>query len=176
MKLAKINRKAQEEMVGFVLIVVIVSIILLVFLGIFVRNRSPTVSNDAGDLSQFLDSIMEYTSKCMVNEPNYAKVGELVSYCNSKDLCSNGNSTCSVLNETLQGILNASLGMLNIGPGRPYSGYVLNITYNENVSSWISRELLIESYGNCSSSYRGSREYLAPADRGTVVSSFRVCY
>jgi len=169
------SKKAQEEMVGFVMIVVIVAIVFLIFLGIFIRNRAPTTSNDARDLSQFLDSVMEYTSNCVVSEPNYASVGELISYCYAKDLCSNGNSSCNILNDTLDGIMNASLEMLNIGENRPYSGYILNITYNENVSSWVSREVLIKLYGNCSSSYRGSKEYLTPVDRGTVVSSFRIC-
>ena len=172
----KINRRAQEEMVGFVMIVVIVAIVFLIFLGIFIRNRAPSTNNNAQDLSQFLDSVMEYTSDCVVNEPSYARVGELVSYCNSKDLCGNGNSSCNVLNETLGNIFNASLEMLNIGQDRPYSGYVLNMTYNENVSSWVSREFLIKSYGNCSSSYRGSKDYLTPADRGIIVSSFKICY
>jgi hypothetical protein len=171
------NKKAQEEMVGFVLIMVIVAIIFLVFLGIFVRNKAPTENNDARDLYQFVSSVMEYTTNCVVSEPSYSKVGELIEQCYDNELCSDGNNSCVVLNSTLQSILNASRDMLNVGEDRPYSGYLLNVTYTENVSSGrTSKNILLEGEGNCSSKYRGSTPYLIPAYPGTIVTSFRVCY
>ena len=55
----KMNRKAQEEIVGFVLIVVIVAIIFLVFLGIMIRQPGEVTSKESRDVSQFLGSMME---------------------------------------------------------------------------------------------------------------------
>lgn len=173
------NIKGQEEMVGFVLIMVIVAVVFLIFLGIFIRKGAPIEVNNAGDLSQYLDSLMEYTSDCAVQpEPSFASVAELTRYCYSGDLCSNnGKSACLALNDTLGAILNASLEILNIGENRPYTGYILNVSYYQNSSSGVKREnIALESYGNCSLRYKGSKDYLMPADPGSITSSFRVCY
>jgi|GEM_PF-533405 len=173
------NIKGQEEMVGFVLIMVIVAVVFLIFLGIFIRRGAPTEVNDARDLSQFLDSIMEYTTECAVQpEPAFATVADLARYCRAGDLCSNSNkSACEVLKSVLGGALDASEDVLNVGEDRPYNGYILNISYYQNSSSGMMREEIVsQSYGNCSKRYKGSREYIIPADLGTITSSFRVCY
>jgi len=176
----KIEKKAQEEIVGFVLIMVIVAIVFLVFLGIFIRKgmSGATETNDAGDLTQYLTSLMQYTSDCAIAfEPDFSSVSELASSCYMNELCANKNvGACEVLKSSVSGMLNSSLEMLNIGEGRPYTGYIFNISYYENSSSGeIRKEVLSESYGNCSLKFRGAMEYPIPTDRGDIIASFKVC-
>ena len=122
------NRKGQEEMVGFALIVIIVSIILLVFLGFFLGNsNSKTV--ESFEAENFVISTLQYSTECQ-DYYGYISVNDLIFMCNSKLTCQDGQDSCDVLNSTLNGILNQSW---NVGGGSPIKGYVLNITSNSGV-------------------------------------------
>jgi len=165
-----INKKAQEEIVGFVLIVVIVSIIFLVFLGIFVRQQSTDLEQQSREIYQFLESSMEYTTTCAVSyEPDYSKLGELIRDCYSGSLCTSGEKACTVLNTTIRGILDSSW---KVGPERAIKGYSFNSLYTTNSTQ---KEILVIARGNCSFNRKGS-EYLIPTFPGTIVSSLDLCY
>lgn len=119
------NKRGQEEMVGFALIVIIVSIILLVFLGFFLGNsNSKTV--ESFEAESFVTSTLQYSTECQ-NYYGYISINDLIFMCNSKLTCNDGQDSCEVLNSTLNGILNQSW---NVGGGSPIKGYVLNITSN----------------------------------------------
>ena len=116
------NKRGQEEMVGFALIVIIVSIILLVFLGFFLGNsNSKTV--ESFEAESFVTSMLQYSTECQ-NYYGYISVNDLIFMCNAKTPCREGQDSCEVLNSTLTGILNQSW---NVGEGSPIKGYVLNI-------------------------------------------------
>jgi len=104
------RRKGQEEIVGFVLIVVIVSIMFLIFLGISLRN--PTgIEKESRDVYQFLESLIEYTSECALRfEPAFSSVGKLIRECYERPSaeCTSGEGVCDVLDENLRDILVAS--------------------------------------------------------------------
>jgi len=51
------DKKAQEEMVGFVLIVVLVAIIAVIFLGITLRKPSNKIGQESERLSSFLSAV-----------------------------------------------------------------------------------------------------------------------
>lgn len=164
-----VNKKAQEEIVGFVLIVVIMAVILLIILGVSLRSDK-NIQKESKEISQFLESTMEYTSDCAINyEPDYAKIGDLIEKCYSKAKCSSGKNTCDVLRETLNDILDSSW---KVGPDRPIKGYLFNATYETNLTH---ENIVILSKGECKGSYKGA-EYLSPAYPGTIVSSFNLCY
>jgi hypothetical protein len=164
------NKKAQEEIIGFVLIVVIVAVIFLVFLGIAIRRTSPITQQESRDVSQFLGSVMEFTSNCAISSENvYVNLGNLVRECYSGSRCLNGDDACTILNRTLQEAIESNWKM---GLDRPVKGYLFNSTYSSESKT---EEILIISKGNCTIERIGG-EYLSPAYPGDIISSLEICY
>jgi len=151
------SRKAQEEIVGFVVIVVIVAVIFLIFLSISVRQ--PRAENRADEsILQFLESMSRYTTDCAISyEPAYSTVNDLILQCYTGKTCTSGEGACDVLNRTLSGLIQRSWHASQDGPVK---GYLLNITYRTNISS--SEEVIFSlKAGNCSSGFKGN-EILTP--------------
>lgn len=99
------NKKGQQEIVGFVLIVILVVIGLMVFLIISTRNSDEdTKSVEVGNM---LDALMKHTTDCaVVYEPDYDDFEDLFKSCHQGDQCSNlGLSACDYLNESLKAVL-----------------------------------------------------------------------
>jgi hypothetical protein len=167
--LRSVGRKAQEEMVGFVMIVVIVAIISLVFLGIAFRQPGSGIGRESKDLSHFLTSTMQFTTDCSIN---YApsSVGDLIRRCaeSAATTCDSSTSNvCSAAQETIQNILQASW---DVGANSPYKGYKFESFYNST-----NKETVVSiSEGNCSSNFITS-EYLMSGYSGTIISSFKLC-
>ena len=101
------NKTGQQEMVGFVLIVVLVIIGMMVFLIISVRN-SPEPESSL-EIENMLASIMKHTTECaIVFEPQFDNFEDLFKSCYEEDECSNlGLSACEYLNESLKNIVEA---------------------------------------------------------------------
>ena len=116
------NKKAQEEMVGFALIVILVAVILLVFLG-FSLNKSRGQNIKSYEADSFLQSMLQYTTQCKDNF-GYLSVKDLIFACSSGNQCLDGSDSCSTLNSTLEGIMNQSW---IIEKGSPIKGYELSI-------------------------------------------------
>lgn len=164
------KKKAQEEIVGFVMIVVIVAIIGLIFLGITVRNKSEPLEKKSKDVSRFLESAMEYTTSCAIrNEPDYSSIGELLKNCFNKDKCISGQDACAALDSTISALINSAW---KVGPDRPVKGYKFNSTY---VSSSTTAGILFISKGNCSLNLIGG-EYITPAPPGNIKAELKICY
>lgn len=120
------NKRAQEEMIGFVLIVIIIAVILLVFLSISLKKSSKYP--DSPEIDSFLQVLSYYTSDCVADyEPNYLEIRSLIKECSMNSLCLDGRSACDALNTTLSEIVEASWP---VGPDYPNKGYSLNITYS----------------------------------------------
>jgi hypothetical protein len=135
--MASLNRKAQEEMVGFVLIMVLVVVIFLIFLAIWLRQGHSQNNIESTEMSQFLDSAFEYTTDCARYDTDYLKVDELImEYCKQKKPCpagpAAGKNSCSVLNETLKKIVESAW---NFGPDSPEKGYRLTLVYEPSAGS-----------------------------------------
>ena len=168
----KLNKKGQEEMVGFVLIVILVSVVFLVFLGIFVNKNKVAVQSESVEIYQFLESIMEYTTDCAISyEPDYSNIKELILECYSGSICLSEKQACAVLNETLSEILSASW---LVGEERDQKGYIFKADYSTNLTN---AEIIRIDNGQCtnSTSVRGS-EYIYPAYPGNIKSSLKICY
>ena len=120
------KKKAQEEMVGFVLIVIIVAVVVLVLVGLSSLNREETV--ESSEVSSFLTSAMQYTTECSRNSfsPNLS-VRDLIKRCSEGESCGTKES-CDLLNSTLSGILS---GTWDAGNDRFYKGYELRIADDE---------------------------------------------
>jgi hypothetical protein len=104
MKKAKI-KKAQHEMTGFVIIVVMVMIIGVIFLGIFLRKAKPINVIDS-EMSNFLLSSSSLTTSCAQGyEPNYRTLENLAVDCYKGSSCLDGRNPCDVLEEIYQELL-----------------------------------------------------------------------
>jgi hypothetical protein len=99
------GKKGQQEMVGFILIVVLVMIGLMVFLVISLRT-SPEKA-DSLEVNNMLSAIMSHTTECAIPAvPDYETFEDLFKDCYGGDDCAGTvGSTCDYLNETLQAIL-----------------------------------------------------------------------
>ena len=104
----KKTKRAQEEMVGFVLIVVLVAVIAVVFLGISLRKGSDNFSEKSAELGSFLSAVSYYTTGCEIPKTEFVSLERLVKACNSRELCADSRSTCAVLRETFAEILEST--------------------------------------------------------------------
>ena len=103
--MVKIYKKAQQEMVGFVLIVVLVVVGIMVFLVVSLRN--PGEEQNSVETSAVLESLMKSTSDCaIVFEPQYSNFEELFMNCYDDKRCENLNEmACDYLNKTLASMI-----------------------------------------------------------------------
>jgi len=168
------NKKGQEEMVGFALVVIIVAIVGLLLLGLSIRSGgSNSADSDNYQIRQFLDSSMHVTSDCTLrNNIDYGLVSDLVRECyqsSGKECLNSGETVCSNLNSTLNGII--AKGLM-IGPDRPNKGYNLNISFEGK----INEEILSTQSGECAGDLTAG-EYLIPQDResGIIVVRLTLC-
>lgn len=165
------DRRGQEEITGFVLVVVLVAVILVVFLGITLRGDKSN-SQESLDVSQFLDAMMEYTTSCALQyEPAYSELDELFRECysNPDKKCTSGNGVCDEARNVTSEILDASWPT---GKDRPIKGLVFMSNYEIN-NSVIANVLKIEK-GNCSSRVIGAEHFSANLP-GNIVTSLKIC-
>lgn len=166
------NKKGQEEMVGFVLIVVITAIVFVVMLGIFLRSPSKTAEKSI-EVDQFLESMMEYTSDCAIGyAPRYASVGELLGHCYDGKTCVSNEDACKALNRTLNNVINNSW---NIGPESYYTGYRFDADFSSKTSSGATttKNIISLSKGNCTA-FQGADYFLSHGD-GNIDITLKIC-
>ena len=142
------NQKAQEEMVGFALIIILVAVILLIFLGFSLRNQGKD-SVKSYEVESFIQSTLHYTSDCRDNL-EFFSVQELISKCNNDERCLDGRSTCDVLKPILNGITKESW---KIGAERPVKGYEFKVNSTK-------KEILDIQEGNITANSKGSVQFL----------------
>ena len=134
------TKKVQEEMVGFVLIIVLVSVIAVVFLGISLRKGAS--EKNSLEIKDFLYSSMLYSVDCSFQVEN---VRDLILACYNSEACDSGSS-CELLEDTYLRMINSSL---RLGESAKYQGYVLKIVSGEE-------NVLSASSGNSTKSLVGS--------------------
>lgn len=148
MKFKYINKKAQEEMLGFALIIILVAVIMLVFLGISVRSPQKE-GVESYEVESFIQAVLQYHTDCAKTyETNFLEVQDLIFSCSNQEQCLDERQSCDVLNSTLRNIIDENW---QAGPDRPVKGYEVNITRNEE-------SLLSFTGGNLTQSYKGSSQ------------------
>lgn len=167
------DRKGQEEIVGFVAIIIIVSLVVVFFLGISLRNQDESLGESKA-LSQFIESAKVFTSTCDLGlKERYADMQQLAEEChkNSQSRCVNGELVCQAYNRTMIKILDSSW---KIGPEMAIKGYVWNITYEKPSTS---QSVLLIKNGSCEGQYK-EEESLSPDSLGggTFVTRLRTCF
>lgn len=123
------DKKAQEEMVGFALIIIIVSVIFLAFLGLSLSDREKD-SVESYEVESFVQSFLQYSSDCKKGNKNL-EISDLIKECSNDQICSDGKEACKILEETLEGISEAGW---NPSQENPVKGYELKInSLDENI-------------------------------------------
>lgn len=145
-----INKKGQEEVMGFVLIVLIIIIIGVVFFAFSLRKSGESVWQKSSEADDFLNSILAYTTDCKPSSGGaYLSVKELVRECADKSstqyTCGDiTSSACKAANSTISAIFKELQADVS---DRPVHGYNLTVTNapsiavaigNQNGSSFIS--------------------------------------
>ena len=144
------NKKAQQEMVGFVLIVLIVIIGLLVFL-IYAIKQNDVRENDIAN--NILSSILRTTTECaLVYEPDYDDVRDLFRSCYDSRRCGNSmRMACDVLEDSLVEMLDE---VLILEP--TISAYQLDYMHSDSVGD---ESLMHLVRGDCNGTVFGSEPH-----------------
>lgn len=136
------NKMAQEEMVGFALIIIVVGVILLVFLGLSLRSSEEDTAQSY-EVDSFVQASLQYTTNCQeLESEEYLSIQDLIVECNDNDNCmENGGEVkaCDVLKNELTEIAKESW---KIGEDTPYNGYELKINSNSGEISSITEGTL----------------------------------
>lgn len=119
----EMNKRGQEEIVGFALIIIIVAVALLFLFSFYIRGNDEE-SAESYEVDSFVQSVLYYTTDCENFLGNFS-VQELISECKSEERCSDERDSCEILNQTLREISGSSW---QFGSDRPVSGYVFNVS------------------------------------------------
>jgi len=171
------SKCSQEEMIGFILIVVLVSVIALVFLGISII-RQPKQEYKSSEVSNFLGSFLQYTTTC---ESRYLplSMADVIKECaeNEAKECGNGELACSVMNSTTEGILSAALPY---GNESYLKGYEFNIDVisriNDTGEIVIRKQLAGTKKGNCNVVIKKGGDTLLPFEDDDIRIMLNACY
>ena len=143
----KKNKYGQEEIVGFVIIMIVVAIIFLFFLNFYLKSERKE-SIESYEANSFIQAFLHYTTECR-NYFEYLPGQELIFECDDNTICLDDQEACDVLNATLEDILTESW---LVGEDRPIKGYELKIMANDN-------EMLSFTDGNTTRNYKGAEGY-----------------
>lgn len=162
----KTKNKAQEEMVGFALIIIIVAVITLVFLAISLNK--PKTEIESYEVNSFLQSTLQYTTPCQSSSgiKGYNSIQDLVFECELENKCLDGKESCKILNETLTDLLKESW---QPGEDRPNKGYELTINSEE-------LPILVIKEGNITKSCKSSSQSFSKSrTKKNFFINFNVC-
>jgi len=148
-------------MVGFVLIVVLVTVIGLIFLAITLRK--PVERLPSAEIDNLMQSAMRYSSDCYSSVERRYDIKDLIKACNKGELCLDGNSSCSVLNKTLTSLLDQSF---RPGENNPVKYYGFNAI--ERVTN---RTIMGLKNGKCTGTRAGSNLLIT----SEIAIDFEIC-
>ena len=158
--MVRMESKGQHEIAGFVLIVLIVSVIGVVFLTITLGNQDVSRQTSV-EISNLLQASMYHTTDCAINFiPQYRDLQDLIKECHKDKTgnfreCLGGDDVCQVLEENLKEILDESL---LIGEGNVNKAYKLDIYFSseEELNNEFILSLENGIFNNCTSIVGGS--------------------
>jgi hypothetical protein len=161
--------RGQQEMVGFVLIVILVVVALMVFLVISLRG--PVELQDNVNVENLLAGIMKSTTACaVVFEPDFDSGRDLVRSCYSNSRCTNlEKSACEYLEEYMNDTMRSVKSLEN-----GLSAYNLEI-FVEDLEGIKFQKMLYLEEGNCTGTLYGTSDRVSTSS-GDIVTRLRVCW
>jgi len=179
--LKPLSKKSQHEIMGFVLIVVIVTVIGLIFL-VITFGKTTSIKHDSIEISNLLESSMHYTTDCAVNYiPQYKDGQDLVKSCYNEQIgnylnCLDGRNVCEALETTMSSLIQDSLA---VGEDTPNKAFNFIIYFQPRGESLPNEEILSLKEGlfqNCSSITAGSHLIdVTFTNSGTIFLELEVC-
>jgi hypothetical protein len=160
----RLRDRGQQEIVGFVLIVVLVMIALMVFLIISVRDDGG--EEESVEVSNMLDVLMKATTECaIVYEPDYDNIEELFKSCYKGDSCNNlGVPACEYLNESLLGLVSSM-----VASDASFSGWEVDFFVRDDAGI-----LRWGDVSGCNGSTSGAQRSIVSGGSSLVVT-MRIC-
>jgi len=158
MRLRGVYKKGQEEMVGFIVIVVMVSIILLVLLGFMLKSSSTETVEDY-EVESFIGAMLQYTSNCEA-DLEFLSVQDLIVECHTGSSCLDGEKSCDVLNSTLKDLIKSGW---NVNDQSAVKGYSFEVTAGDT-------SIFSLQAGNKTSDYKGAYQDFSKRSSTYVVS------
>jgi hypothetical protein len=150
-KMRKITR-GQEEMVGFVLIIILTAIIFVILLGISLRKPAASIERENAEIESFSQAMLGVTSSCVLGyEGNYQSLRDIVLACNDGKVCLSGENSCVILKKEVTGLMDAGW---KVSEDRVIKGYSANIQLG-------SGEVINVTKGNQTKNSIGSVQDLA---------------
>ena len=162
----KISKRSQEEMVGFVLIVLIVIVVGLVFIGYSLRHVNPPVQN--AEVGSMINAMLEYTTNCTPYGLSYYNLRDLIKACYAKENCNNlEQDSCVYLTNLTKDILDYSIDTQN----KPIQAYEFKANF---VGVGKNQTILNLTKGTCNKNVSLASQQIA-AEQGNIVISLKFC-
>ncbi len=155
------RKKSQEEMIGFVLIIVLVAVIGLIFLVISVNQDSEML--ESKEVESFLQSSLSYTTSCKISIQNES-FQDLIKDCYQNKNC-NQTHSCEILNNTAKNLIESSF---QISEKTQYKSYEYKILKQNET-------LILLEKGNKTGIKRGSQISI-PVSGQDIKIQFRLYY
>ena len=150
------NKKGQEEMVGFAIILVIISVIFLLVLGFSLRKTNEVVL-ESYEVESFIGAGLQYTTDCE-DYSEFLDIQDLIVSCNNEEYCLDGRNACSVLNSTLKDLI---VNSWDIKKGSSIKGYKMELkTKEKDILSFLEGNETSNSKGDFQEFARKNEEYL----------------
>ena len=160
------NKSAHEEMVGFVLIILIVVVIGLVFVGYSLRHKQEPVQN--AQVSSLINTMLAYTTNCTPYGLAYYNLRDLMKACYNQEKCSNfEQDSCIYLANLTKEILDHSIDSEN----KPISAYEFKANFIGEVRN---QTILNLTKGTCSKNITLASQQIA-AEQGNIVVNLKFC-
>lgn len=138
------SKKAQEELIGFGVIVVLVAVILLFFLAFSLKNSSKE-NVGSYEVNSFIQSFLQYTTDCSKNyETDYLPIQKVIFGCANDEKCFDEKDMCGILDSESKRIIGQSW---EVGENKSIKGYELKINSE-------SEEILKLKKGNITQNYK----------------------
>ncbi len=169
------NKLAQNEIVGFAAIIIIVMILGLMFLS-FSIGRGDKIKKTSAELSDFLQSAMYFTTNCTTSYiPDYKSIQDLIKACYRNENCINLDKiACVALKEDFSKVIKDSFQVSDSAKNKAYK---LNIYYEDSELD-IPPEYIMNftegKFNNCSSEAGASQSIFM--DNGNLNVELDFCY
>jgi hypothetical protein len=169
------DKRAQQEMVGFVIIVALVIIGMMIFIVISLRQTPPEIESQTAE--NVLTGVLRYTTDCVVSPPYFDSVKDLIQHCYENARCTNLETmACSYLNRTLSEMLTDLL--INPQISGTTTAYELRLIWISALDDDDAQERLRLFRGTCnqtSSVITGTSEILQNTDGSKMQINLKIC-
>ena len=159
------RNRAQEEMVGFILIILIVIVIGLFFVGYSLRHKTEPVQN--AEVGSMISAMLEYTTNCTPYGISYYNLRDLLKACYNNEVCSNlEQDSCIYLQNLTKAILAVSVNTTD----RPVNAY----EFKANFVGAKNQTILNITKGVCNKNITLASQQIA-AEQGNIIVSLKFC-